>query len=109
MIYRCGDCRAYVHPPVRFCPACEGRAVAPEAVSGRGRVVSFTINHQAWVPGLPERYVLALVAIDEQDDVRLVCNIVGCAPEAVTMDMPVRVLFERHEDLWIPFFQPDPA
>jgi hypothetical protein len=59
--------------------------------------------------GLPERYVLALVAITEQDDVRLVCNIVGCPPEAVTMDMPVRVVFEPHEDLWVPFFEPDPA
>ena len=108
LIYRCRDCRAYVHPPVRFCPACEGRDVAPEPVSGRGRIASFTVNHQPWVPGLPERYVLALVSIVEQDDVRLVCNIVNCPPEAVAMDMPVRVLFEQHENLWVPFFEPEP-
>ena len=46
------------------------------------------------------------MAIDEQPDVRVVCNIVGCAAEAVRMDMPVKVLFERHEDVWLPFFEP---
>ena len=108
-IYRCQACLYYVHPPVRFCPKCEGRDVAPEAVSGRGFVESFTVNHQPWVPGLPVRFVLALVRIAEQDDVRLVCNIVNCAPQSVTMEMPVRVLFEQHEDLWVPFFEPEAA
>lgn len=105
-IYRCRACRYFVHPPVRFCPRCESRDVAPEAVSGQGVVASFTVNHKQWVPGLPQRYVLALVSIIEQEDVRLVTNIVGCDPDAVTMDMAVTVLFERHEDLWIPFFEP---
>jgi uncharacterized OB-fold protein len=106
-IYRCQDCRYYIHPPVRFCPKCEGRRVEPEAVSGRGFVESFTVNHKQWVPGLPERFVLALVRIAEQDDVRLVTNIVGCPADSVTMDMPVKVLFEQHEDLWLPFFEPE--
>ncbi|WP_447762549.1 Zn-ribbon domain-containing OB-fold protein [Sphingopyxis panaciterrae] len=105
-IHRCGDCEYYVHPPVPFCPRCEGRNVAPQAVSGRGRVVTFTINHKAWVPGLPEHYILALVAIDEQDDVRIASNIVDCAAENITFDMPVEVLFQPVEDLWIPLFRP---
>src|SRR3546814_16487073 len=67
-IHRCADCRYYVHPPVPFCPQCEGRDVAAQAVSGRGRIVSFTVNHKAWVPGLSVPYVLALVALDEQED-----------------------------------------
>ncbi len=106
-IYRCQDCQYYVHPPVRFCPKCESRRVEPEAVSGRGYVTSFTVNHKQWVPGLPARFVLALVSIAEQDDVRLVSNIVHCPPESVTMGMPVRVLFEQQEDIWIPFFEPE--
>ena len=61
--------------------------MAPEATSGRGRVVTFTVNHKAWVPGLPVPYVLALVALEEQDDVRLVGNIIGCDSDAVTFDM----------------------
>lgn len=105
-IYRCADCGNHVHPPVPFCPKCESRDVAPQAVSGRGRVVTFTINHKPWVSGLPVPYVLALVAIAEQADVRLACNIVDCAPGDVAFDMPVEVVFEQAEDLWIPLFRP---
>ena len=105
-IHRCADCAYYVHPPVPFCSKCESGNVAPEAVSGRGRVVTFTVNHKLWVPGLPVPYVLALVAIDEQADVRLPCNIVACAADDVMIDMAVEVVFEPAEDLWIPLFRP---
>jgi uncharacterized OB-fold protein len=81
--------------------------VEPEAVSGRGYVTSFTVNHKQWVPGLPVPYVLALVSIAEQDDVRLVTNIVNCDPNTVTMGMPLKVLFEQSEDVWIPLFEPE--
>lgn len=106
LIYRCRDCAYLVHPPVPFCPLCEGHDVAPVAVSGRGRIVSFTVNHKQWVPGLAVPYVLALVALEEQEDVRVVANITHCAPDAVRMDMPVEVWFEPHEDLWVPLFRP---
>lgn len=105
-IHRCADCAYYVHPPVPFCPKCESRNVAPQTVSGRATVFSFSVNHKQWVPGLPVPYVLALVTIAEQDDVRLVTNIVGCAPEAVTFGMAVEVVFEPVEDLWVPLFRP---
>jgi uncharacterized protein len=106
LIHRCGDCARYVHPPVPFCPNCESSNVAPEAVSGRGRITSFTVNHKQWVPGLPVPYVLALVTLDEQDDVRVATNITHCDPDQVQFNMPVEVWFESHEDLWVPLFRP---
>lgn len=106
-IFRCEQCQYYVHPPVRFCPRCASRKVEPVAVSGKGRVTTYTINHKQWVPDLPVPYVLALVELAEQSDVRLPTNIVNCAPESVYIGMPVRVLFEQAEDLWIPLFEPD--
>lgn len=106
MIGRCADCGYYVHPPVGFCPACESRAVAPEPVSGRGEVYSFTVNHKAWLPGLPVPYVLALVELEEQAGLRLPTNIVGCDPESVAIGMKVSVRFEAAEDLHVPLFGP---
>lgn len=105
-IFRCRSCAGYVHPPVPFCAACESVDVGPEAVSGRGKIETFTINHKQWVPGLPVPYVLALVALDEAPAVRLVANITHCDPAEVTFGMPVEVWFEPHEDLWIPLFRP---
>lgn len=105
-IFRCHSCAAYVHPPVPFCAACDSVDVVPQAVSGRGTVVTFTVNHKAWVPGLPVPYVLALVALEEAPEVRLVGNITHCDPAGVTFGMPVEVWFEPAEDLWIPLFRP---
>jgi uncharacterized OB-fold protein len=106
LIERCNACHYLIHPPTGFCPACESRDTAPHAVSGRGSIISCTVNHKQWMPGLPVPYVLALVAIDEQADVQLATNIVGCAPEAVFIGMKVQVRFQQAEDLWVPLFAP---
>ena len=41
----CGACSTYIHPPQPLCPECLGRDLAPKAVSGRGVVHTFTVNH----------------------------------------------------------------
>ena len=101
-----------MHPPAPVCPRDWGADLAWTPVSGRARVATFTVNHQAWMPGPPLPYVVAIVEIEEQPDVRLMTNVVGCAPEDVRIGMPVRVAFEHHPDpggdVWIPLFEPDP-
>ncbi len=102
---RCDACGYLIHPPVAFCPRCEGREVTPHAVSGRATVLTYTVNHQYWMPGPELPYVVAIVGIEEQDDVRLTTNIVECAVDEVEVGMPVEVVFEHHEDVWIPLFR----
>ncbi len=106
---RCSDCGYYIHPPSVLCPKCLTKNLVIEAVSGKAEVLTFTLNYQAWMPGLDLPFVLAVVQCIEQDDLRLTTNIVGCAPEAVKIGMPVRVIFEPHvdEEIWIPLFTPD--
>ena len=106
LIHQCLDCSYYVHPPVRFCPQCESRNVEPQAVSGKGTIESFTVVHKQWVPGLKVPYVLALVTIDEQANVRLATNIEQCEPEDVRFGMAVEVFFENRDDVWVPLFRP---
>lgn len=107
---RCQDCGCYIHPPAPVCPKDNGKNVAPEAVSGRAKVASFTVNHQQWMPGLEVPYVIAIVEIAEQPDVRLTTNIVNSTPEEVTIGMDVQVCFEHHPDeagdVWLPLFEP---
>jgi hypothetical protein len=103
---RCRACGTYVHPPAPVCPACLSREVAPEAVSGRAKVLTFTLNHQPWVPSADHPYAIAIVEIEEQPGLRLMTNIVNCPPEAVQIGMPVRVVFEQHEEVWVPLFEP---
>ncbi|MEZ5736401.1 MAG: OB-fold domain-containing protein [Novosphingobium sp.] len=108
LINRCDDCGYYVHPPTGFCPSCESRDVRPQPVSGRGEIITMTVNYRAWFPDMPVPYVVAMVAIEEQQDVRLITNIVDCDPLSVKIGDKVRVRFEQVEDLWIPLFFPDP-
>jgi len=104
-MYFCGACGRFFHPPNPICPKCGSFDVAPRPVSGRGRVVTFTVNHQAWTPELTQPYVVAIVELHEQADLRLLSNIVGCDPGEVAIDMPVSVTFCHVEDVWIPMFE----
>jgi acetyl-CoA acetyltransferase/uncharacterized OB-fold protein len=107
-ICRCADCGRLFHPPLPTCPSCRGRDVALAPTSGKAIVVGFSVDHQTWLPAFPPPYVVAIVALAEDDGARLMTNIVGCDPAEVHIGMRVQVCFEQQdEDVWIPLFEPD--
>jgi uncharacterized OB-fold protein len=69
-------------------------------------VHTFTINHQAFMPGPELPFVIAIVELPEQAGLRLTTNVVGVPPDEVRIGMEVEVAFEHHDDVWIPLFQP---
>ena len=77
------------------------------AVSGRGSVFTYTVNMQAYNPAVQPPYVIAIVQLDEQDDLRIATNIVGCAPDQVSTNMRVKVAFEPQGNIYVPVFVPD--
>lgn len=109
-ILRCQACGYWIHPPSPRCPDCLSKDVRPEAVSGDAVVHTFTINHQPWIPTFDPPYVVAIVDLPEQAGLRLTTNIVGCEPDDVFIDMPVRVVFEHYDEngyeVWLPLFEP---
>ena len=105
MIHHCSTCRRFFHPPAPICPFCGSLDVAPQATSGRGRIATYTINHQAWKPDLATPYVVAIVELDDQPGLRLLSNVVELVPDQVRIGMPVHVTFEQHEDVWLPLFK----
>ena len=109
LIQRCAGCGRWVHPPDHRCPACDSAELRPEPVSGRGTVFTFTVNRHPFNPAVPVPYVIALVELEEQADLRLTTNIVNCPVDDVTVGMPVQVLFEQQDDLYIPLFEPRPT
>ncbi len=103
---RCQACQTFIHPPQPVCPQCLGRQLAPEAVSGRALVATFTWNHQAWIPGEATPYSIAIVEIEEQPDVRLTTNIVNCDEATLRIGLRVRVVFEERDGVYFPLFEP---
>ena len=100
----CADCGHRFLPPGPRCPRCWSPGVAPRAVSGEGRVYSFAVYRRSYHPGFPVPYVVALVELAEGP--RLISNVVGCAPEEVEVDMPVRVRFDDVGEFSLPRFEP---
>lgn len=106
-IQHCGVCDRWVHPPVATCPGCGG-ALTYEPVAGTGTVFTFTVNEQQFNPDVATPYVIAIVELDEQADLRLPTDLVNCEPEAVGIGMRVQVIFEQHDDAFVPLFEPVP-
>jgi uncharacterized OB-fold protein len=105
---RCRPCGTWIHPPSPICPSCLAKDREVAALSGRARVVSYTVNHQPWIPGFPPPYVIAIVEFPEQAGLRLTTNLVNCAAELVHIGMAVRVVFEQHDTVYLPLFEPEP-
>ena len=111
LIQRCQACGTYIHLPRPVCRACRSFDLAPEQVSGRGTVYTFTETHRPFHPFFVDRvpYLLAAVELEEQAGLRVLSNLVGI--DEVTgeprMGMPVEVDFEwLSDELAIPVFRP---
>ena len=106
LIARCGACSYWIHPPSPLCPMCLSDDVRPHSVSGNGTVLTYTVNWQPWLPHVPVPYILAVVTLVEQADLRIATQLIDIEPDAVKIDMPVHVQFVQNVDVWLPFFTP---
>jgi uncharacterized OB-fold protein len=95
---RCDACGHLRYPISTICPRC----LSPEAtwtpVSGRGAVLTYAVFHRAYHPSREGRvpYVTALVQLDEGP--RMFGDLVGAAPDEVSVGIPVEAVFEPAPD-----------
>jgi len=104
---RCHDCGYWTHPPTPICPRCHRRDLRWEATAGTATLFTYTLNHKAWNPAVPVPYVIGIVQLPEQDDLRLTTNIVNSPVDDLHIDMPLRVVFEQQGEIFVPLFEPD--
>jgi len=103
-------CTAHDHAvfyPREACPISLEPTLEWRDATGLGTVYSYTIESKPMNPGLRAMapYVVALIELDE--GVRMLSNVIGCAPEDVSVGMPVRVTWEPLEDgRNLPQFEP---
>lgn len=73
--------------------------------SGRGSVYSHTVTRRAAPPYKTDQpYIVATIELEE--GVRVMANIVDCAPEDVAIDMPVELTWVKAQDMTFPAFRP---
>ncbi|HEX5265325.1 MAG TPA: OB-fold domain-containing protein [Acidimicrobiales bacterium] len=109
-VQRCAACGWYAHPPDVICVNCLSpeRAFRSEPVSGRGRVRSWTVMHDAFLPGFrPDvPYVVVDVELDEQAGLRMIGQLVDGTAERLRLDARVEAVFDDvAEGLAVPQFR----
>jgi len=103
----CVPCNRAFWYPRWHCPHCGSAEVEWRTASGHGSVHTFTVVRRSEHPDFRGRvpYVVAMIDLDER--VRIMSNVIGCAPEAVTIGMRVRCIVEHIDDqLGVPLFEP---
>jgi len=109
MLPKCEDCgKAFFYPRIA-CPHCHSRNVGWTQASGKGKLYSFEIAYRSLNPAfkIEPPYVLAMIELEEGP--RMMSNLINveATPEALKIDMPVEVVFEKqNDDVTIPLFQP---
>lgn len=88
----CRACNQAVWYPQLSCPACQGR-LDWRTLSGRARLVSWTVVRKPLSPLFEVPYVPALVAPVEAPHVHLVTQLTACQPDALRCDQPMQVVF----------------
>jgi uncharacterized protein len=107
LIQRCASCGTLRHPPRPACAQCRSFEWDTVVASGRGTVYSYVVVHHPQIPAFDYPPPIAVVALEE--GTRLVADLVGVAPDAVRVGMPVVVDFVAvDEELTLPMFRPAP-
>jgi uncharacterized OB-fold protein len=123
-LQQCQTCGYFVHFPKPMCPRCSGSDLVWSRMSGKATVSSYIIVHhfarraedtfESEEPRPPsaqfdEPYVVAQVTPQEQESVRVACNILECDRDDVYVGMPVEVTFQDVTPEWtLPQFKPAP-
>jgi uncharacterized OB-fold protein len=108
VLFRCTACGRLRDRHVIVCSRCRGERFEWTAVSGRGRIFSFTVAHQTSTRGFADEvpYVVVLVAVEEDPSLVLTTNLVGAFDaDALDIDLPVQVVFEERGDVTVPQFE----
>ncbi|BBZ70322.1 hypothetical protein MPRS_14150 [Mycobacterium paraseoulense] len=77
-------------------------------------MAAYTVNRQPWIPGLDPPYIVAMVELEDEPDVRLITNVVDVTPADIHVGLQVEVFFEDWIDVtgeensrvWLPLFRP---
>jgi uncharacterized protein len=99
-VARCQACDSFAIPPDITCPHC-GTAdpgFAFEPVSGHGTVRSWTVVRQSFLPGFDVPFMLVDVELAEQRELRMIGRLLDGPDAAVTLGVPVAVMFEDLAD-----------
>ena len=105
---RCASCGTWRHLPRFMCARCGSSEWSWERSSGRGKIFSWTVTHQALHPAFAADVPYAIAIVEMEEGVRLVSRLRGAGDAELALDLPVVVEFVPvAEAVVLPMFRVD--
>ncbi|GAB3676058.1 Zn-ribbon domain-containing OB-fold protein [Actinocorallia lasiicapitis] len=89
LLQRCRDCGVKRFPARAVCNRCQGRQSDWVPALGTGRVYSWIVNHQKFLPDVPTPYAVLCVRLDEGEHILMYGNLVEGDSTQITQGMRV--------------------
>jgi uncharacterized OB-fold protein len=68
--------------------------MSPVDITSRGRIYTYTVNYQRWMPDLDVPFAIVLVEFPDHPGVRVVGRLRGRTPEEIAIGDEVEIGFE---------------
>ncbi len=95
----CCDCGAFQYPPAPGCSVCLSTKLEWKPVSGKARIISWTIFHKQYLAAYPAPYNVVAVRLEEGPV--FISNIEGPTPEASWIGANVQLVYATMPDGFI--------
>jgi uncharacterized OB-fold protein len=98
LLQRCDTCRRWVYYPRSHCPSCLRPALTWTAVSGRGRLHTYTVARQPTAPHFAGLEPQLLGVVELEEGPRLTTTLVDVDPEDLRVGLEVVPVFDHVDD-----------
>ena len=111
VVPRCRECRRWIWQPKPVCPRCHAADPGWEPVSGRGRIVSWTVLRPPVLPAFADLIPFVVLLVELDEGVRMVGQLVDGdgqllqtdgEAEGVAAGVPVEVRWRVQDDYTLP-------
>jgi uncharacterized OB-fold protein len=92
----CPDSDLFRYPPGPACPVSLSMEYEWRPISGRGRIISWTVFHRTYLPAYPAPHLVVAVQLDEGPI--MVSNMDHGVLDRMRLDAPVRMIYIDHPD-----------
>lgn len=96
MLQRCRQTGTFYYPPGPVCPESLSADVEWAPVSGRGKLLSWTVFHRQYLPAWPAPHLVAAVQLEEGPI--MIGHMDHACVDTLVLDAPVVINYADHPD-----------
>jgi uncharacterized protein len=88
---KCEHCGHFQWYPEPACDSCQSDRFKWTALEPRGTIYSYTVVRRSLLVGFEPPIIIALAAMDDAPNVRLLTNIIDCSPDDISIGVSVDI------------------